>query len=274
MTSTARPSESIEFPLDEVDRGIVDLIPKMPKPAGSAAFHSLRHLNGAWRIREIDPEMALFRSITAEEEAATALFLSLKGRGYEGAERLKHRNHVQKQAVIPFFEAVYRQVDPHADKLPPAHLFVDRSTQPERLLLGFYVIDQATGEKDWGYPQPPFNLKVSKGTIGDGEWPEGFAEEMAALANESNAKSVLKFLEERANLRNQILYASADGVPVLEGDVVNALRTYQGNVLSILKVYLLIEPYAERQPFVQQALTAFLKLLSRVPEPSDDFAAT
>jgi hypothetical protein len=203
---------------------------KMPKPAGSAAFHSLRHLNRAWRIREIEPEMALFRSISADDEAATALFLSLKREGYEGAERLKHRNHVQKQAVIPFFEAVYRQAEPHADKLPTAHLLIDRSTQSERLLIGFYVIDPATGEKDWGYPQPPFNLKVLKGTIGDGDWPEDFAEEIAALASEANAKSVLKFLEERVNLRNQILYASADGVAVLEGDVVNALRTYQGNV--------------------------------------------
>lgn len=56
----------------------------------------------AWKIKDIDPEMSVFRSITAEEEAATAIFLSLKEKKYENAEKLKFQDHSYKQALEPF----------------------------------------------------------------------------------------------------------------------------------------------------------------------------
>ena len=70
------------------------------------ARSAVRHLSNAWQLRDLDLGMALFRCLTAEEEAATAVFLALKSRQYEGASRLNHRNHRDKTAVIPFFRAV------------------------------------------------------------------------------------------------------------------------------------------------------------------------
>src|SRR4030042_2912383 len=104
MEQNQRLSDSIEFPLIEFDKAIIDIVPFMPAPPQWAAFNALRHLDKAWRLRATDTEMSMFRAITAEEEVATALFLSLKRRHYVGANRLKHRDHVHKNAVIPFVD--------------------------------------------------------------------------------------------------------------------------------------------------------------------------
>jgi hypothetical protein len=68
------------------------------KHSGRNAF---AHLRMAWSIRRIDPAMAAFRAITAEEEAASALILSLKQKNYPNSSRLNHRDHIQKSALIP-----------------------------------------------------------------------------------------------------------------------------------------------------------------------------
>lgn len=48
----------------------------------------------------------MFRAITAEEEAATALMFALKLRGYPRSNRLKPRDHGQKSAWTPLIEAI------------------------------------------------------------------------------------------------------------------------------------------------------------------------
>ncbi|MGA7982133.1 MAG: hypothetical protein WCA32_18180, partial [Chromatiaceae bacterium] len=70
--------------------------------------HSLRcavnHLKRGWALREIDDEMAVFRTITAEEEAVSGLFHALKFRGYKNANRLNAHDHRYKNAAIPFLQ--------------------------------------------------------------------------------------------------------------------------------------------------------------------------
>ena len=43
--------------------------------------------------------MAVFRAITAEEEAATAIFLVLKEQGYLNADTIRFKDHACKQAL-------------------------------------------------------------------------------------------------------------------------------------------------------------------------------
>lgn len=89
-----RRSDSICFELDDFDRAIVDdLIPNSHAPGMWAAFNAIKHTNRAWKLRAVDPAMAAFRAITAEEEAAIALFKSLRRLGYPGADKLKIRDH-------------------------------------------------------------------------------------------------------------------------------------------------------------------------------------
>ncbi len=80
----------------------------------------------------VDLEMAAFRAITAEEEAASALFHSLKRRRYAGAARLSPRNHVHKNAVAPFCTAVSRVLAATEEIGMKSGLLLDKSEEPWR----------------------------------------------------------------------------------------------------------------------------------------------
>src|SRR5919205_2516033 len=86
----------------DYQRAVQELIQDRPSPGCHAANNALRHISKAWDIRNIDQEMAVFRSFCAEEEAAAAIFHALKRLRYLGTEKLDPRNHVQKVAVMPF----------------------------------------------------------------------------------------------------------------------------------------------------------------------------
>lgn len=50
--------------------------------------------------------MAIFRAITAEEEAATGLLRALQARGYADSREIQPRDHLQKAAVYPYLRAI------------------------------------------------------------------------------------------------------------------------------------------------------------------------
>lgn len=74
-----------------------------------------------------------------------------------------------------------------------------------------------------------------------------------------------------SNRRNEILYAAEQGGPSWDGSVDGYVRRRRQVILHNLVIYLMIEPYPEKQLFVQQALSAFLHLLGLIPqEPRED----
>jgi len=255
------PSKRIEFPLQEIDLALADAIFKMPAPAKWPAVNAIRHLNRAWRLRQLDPQMAYFRSITAEEEAATCLFLTLKRLKYPGSENIQHRNHLHKNALFPFLIAVSRMLAKHKTSLPSTGIYLDSKASPPRMFLQF----QIAGVKGYWAPQPPLNLSIAGGPQGGQSRAIDFSAEIVELAQEHSVASILSHLRERANLRNRLLYAGATGYPDVEGDAELTVKRFQRNVFLMLKLYLLIEPY-ERQLFVQQCLDAFLRMLGHLPQ--------
>jgi hypothetical protein len=56
---------------------------------------ALLHLEKAWILKD-DKEMAVFRSITAEEEAAIAVFFCLKKHQYTNANKLQFKQNPTK----------------------------------------------------------------------------------------------------------------------------------------------------------------------------------
>lgn len=75
--------------------------------SGYAAANAIHHLRRAWDIRSIDPAMAAFRAITAEEGAASALVLLLREKKYPHAARLSFRDHVTTSAAhCPIFVSI------------------------------------------------------------------------------------------------------------------------------------------------------------------------
>ena len=89
---------------NEFDRELIKIIANEAKGfVRFSAENAVRHMEKAWLLQKIDPEMALFRAITAEEEAATSLFLTLKERRYENSEKLNSKTTHTNKPWSPFF---------------------------------------------------------------------------------------------------------------------------------------------------------------------------
>jgi hypothetical protein len=260
-----RISTSIKFPISEFDKIMVDAILLMPPPSCWSAFNALRHLNRGWRLRVEDPEMAAFRSITAEEEAATALILSLKRHRYKGANKLNHRNHVHKNAIIPFVDVVSRVYARFRDIAPPVELLWDEEQTPNRLILRVKVPNPVGGFQ-WALPLPPLNFFSFENQPGIGMVRLDFAAGIEQIATEAKTESIIEYLRERANFRNKLLYAAAAGYPEVSGDIEVYLRKLHRNVMTILRIYFMVDPYSKHQGFFQQCLDAFLRMLNLVPK--------
>ena len=81
-------------------------VANLPTQVRLRAENAFDGFDRALALLSIDREMASFRAITAEEEAAAALFRSLQLRAYPGSECLNLGNHRHKAALGPFIQAV------------------------------------------------------------------------------------------------------------------------------------------------------------------------
>ena len=219
------------------------------------SLHAFEHLERARLIAEIDPEMAIFRAITAEEEAATALIVSLKQRGYERAKELQIRNHVHKQAAFQFLAIVHDYLGSLKPQLPMGWVKEEVDGEP-RL---FWRIQLPDG--NWARPIPPLHSVLWDASTGK---PYHFEREILKFADEVAAANVRGHLKERANARNQLLYATDSGIPKVTGGVESCLEEQTNAVRVLAALTCMIAPYTERGSFAQQCLNAFLYFLDRL----------
>jgi hypothetical protein len=245
--------------LTELERAVVDLVEHTPAPGKHCIRNAYRHLDKAWQLDGVDLEMAAFRAITAEEEAATGLFHSLQRRGYLGARKLKPRNHIHKNALIPFCTAVSGVLAATQGMGLKSGLQLDKSENPWRFKVWLDVTPFA-GTPLHAYPEPPLTFTISI----DGK-PHDFSEQLQEVAQGRNLQAIEQYLTERANARNRILYAAPQGAPEVTS-LKNFLPKQRQNVFILSVLYLMIDPYSEKQLFVQQALQAFLKMLKLLPD--------
>ena len=234
----------------------------MVENSGCRGRHSIRcavnHLKSGWKLRTIDAEMAVFRAITAEEEAASGLFHALQYRGYTNSEFLKLRNHVHKNAVTPFLQILgsfFKEVSEIEKSKPRLHIKEEDGVSKLQIALSVVIMNT----EHWAYPTPPLNFSVTS----DGK-PLSYKKQIERFLTSQNASNILDYVKEVANQRNRILYAGADGYPVIGELQDEFFMLRQRRVMAMSNAYLLIEPYSEPQPFVQNALDAFLKMLAKV----------
>ncbi len=214
----------------------------------------------AWKIKDIDPEMAGFRSITAVEEATVAIFHSLKRRNYIGAEKINLRNHVHKAALRPFLIAIGNTfADSKLESLNPT-IEIREEDGNAKVLLRVLVPD-GPQKGNFAYPTPPLNFNFARN-----DERYHFTEELQWIVNEQNAKSITKHVKDLANRRNQLLYASKDGVPKIRELKDTFLLNFRDIVFQHLCIYLMIDPYRQKQLFVQECLESFIKVLRLLPD--------
>lgn len=246
----------MEIELTDFQKKIEVVILTTPPRAKHSARNAIRHIKKAWVLREIDREIAVFRAITAEEEAATAIFHSLKRHKYAGAEQLNPYNHVHKAALYPFFMAIGSVLSFfNRENLNP-QVVLDTKVKNPKIKVRVLTPDRA----NYAYPIPPLHYTIKR----DGEIYD-FSDELKMISGSEQANAIDKQIRMLANERNELLYAHQGGILTFIKPVDDIIKEQQRKVFIILTVYLLIDQYPEHQWFVQQTLNAFLMLLGKLP---------
>jgi len=201
--------------------------------------------------------MAVFRCFTAEEEAASGLMYCLKDKRYKNAEKLNPRDHVHKNAVIQFFSVLCQFVEDQFRKFGIEMFLNMAETDGKRNLFLEVHMDLGCGPTTF-IPTPPLNFKLLHE-----EKRFSYKEQIGALIKSKEAKEIGSYLTHIANQRNLVLYASQRGFPSNIEIEDKFFPAYQSRVLALLRTYLMIDPYEENQCYVQDALDAFLAMLTK-----------
>lgn len=246
--------------LTEFDQQCLDLL-NAENPPDTIARHCFRsainHLTRAEKLVDIDMPMAVFRSLTAEEEAATGLMHCLRACGYQNADKLSLWNHRQKNAVIPFFRILNQFFKDHFHDQGFA-LTLYHIRENGEIILRAQVELIVDGELRYITQMPPLNFSL----LVEGK-RFSFKKQVDQLLATVGVASLPKYLEKEANRRNTCLYASRKGY-VGDMDVEEKyFPALQARVFGMLRAYQLIKPYGV-QPFVQDALDAFLMLMGKL----------
>jgi hypothetical protein len=259
----APPDRAAELPLSSTEQVLADCVERLGVPRiRHAARSAFEHLRKSWTLHPIDSEMSLFRAITGEEEAATALILALRQQNYPGAQRLNPRDHRHKIAVWPLILAIGRGLERKG--IPTPSLRISKEGEP-KLTLNF-DIGTAAGldEPFFATPDHPFNFVMhsdEKGPFEVHRWER----ELAEIASERGFADIRKHIESEANLRTRILYASNDGIPAVRfAD--DAILSRVNRVAYILKIVVGVMQTKQHQLFVTQGLEALLRALNRLED--------
>lgn len=251
--------------LTDEDRHIIALLRHEPEDWTRKSFDAaFIHLSLAQRIKDIDPAMAIFRAITAEEEAATGFLRALQARGYSHPGELLPKDHLQKAAVYPYLLAIARHTSYlHMNGIKGVRLGIPKSEDKPRLQLALLLDGENEGMV--ARPDPPLNLQIREA----GE-AVNYQKYFLELISPSGFEDIRKYLNTKKNQRNLLLYASPQGLlnpgPVSE----STLLDYKHRIMTILKATLLIWPYNDVQPFVQEAVRSFLGLAGRLRRVADE----
>ena len=260
-----------EFPLTPFGESLLMAAKKLTGRPKWASVHAISGLKRAWLIAPIDPEMALFRAITAEEEAATALITALKIQRYPNAELLNARDHAHKNGLYPFIRGIESLLAEsgwpspqmqlqHEDRKPR----IDIHFRSEE--LGFPPGQQVT-------PDEPLNMTAHRGRKDSSERiVEDFGDQLQALAEGRGAKNIGEVIKTEANFRNRLLYAADSGIPIVQ-NVDPELIARRKRILLLVGLTVVILQTKAHQLFAVQAVQAYLTALGKSVPESFDFDA-
>ena len=245
-------------------QSVIEAIKGCKSEIKNCCENAILHLEKAWEIRNIDKEMAVFRGITAEEEASVAIFYCLKSHQYVNANKLQFKLHSTKLGLYPFLR--------HVGNFLSGTLFTDSSPFENHRLIIIEVSDRKAIElvfKIKGQdldvrPLPPLHFNISDHKTGE---IKTFDIDFKKMYLGDNYTDSLKYIKDVANQRNRLLYANSAGKPQVNGDIEKYLDVQKMKVFLFIIIILLIDPWEKTQGssgFVQQALDSYLLLLERI----------
>jgi hypothetical protein len=246
--------------MEDIHRHLEKAAEKLKPPrVRNACRNAFNHLRKAWTLHPVDSEMSLFRAVTAEEEAATAVIRALNAQGYPNAGLLKERLHPHKAAIWPFIQAVNEKM---AEKdIPTPNIRLSIEGEP-RIDFSIDLAAQAGLEKPlWSTPDEPLNWSFWSDRTGPFRLHD-FSEELAMLASRKGANDIEAYVKREANLRNQLLYASHEGIPSVEFPD-GTLLDRRMRVTVMVSLTVAIMQTKMHQQFVVQCLDALLRAVQR-----------
>jgi hypothetical protein len=250
--------------------------------AESAIFH----LEQAFSLVGIDNEMAIFRAITAEEEAASSLFFCLKNNKYENADKIAFKNHLYKLGLNPCLEAATRKLGEiiQNDRFWFDDFKIRHSTINNRRCIE--LVFRLKDDGEYISPVPPLNFSIDSlksgvdGRLSKTSLSNNIIDEFKTMALENQAKDVMKGLEEIAKQRNVLLYSVFHEFkkPVLpenlKPSIEDILRRQKKKTFRLLWLVLMIDPWEKlhgNSLFVQTVLNSYLVSLGKIQlEPYPD----
>lgn len=239
----------------------LEFVNDCPGRVGWAAKNAMSHIFMATQIAKIDPLMAAFRAICAEEEAATALISSLKKHKYKGAESVKFHSHQDKQSVVVFIQLIKKwyvdfhpQVDWGLDKVQFYPCDV-----AGRKAIGIFMPIKGNGKSI--FIEPPLSLQAR----GNKGWAHIIKEGIGKICSEGGYRKFPEMIKDRANFRNRLLYASDSHIPGWSGDVGPFIVNQSGVVGALLRTLGMIDPWSpltyERSSLVEACIEVYLELM-------------
>lgn len=260
--------------LNEFQREALELIKHSSQRARHCCRSALRHLAAAQKLMDADLEMAVFRVITAEEEAVSAIMYSMKHRQYPHSDLLRPQHHVQKHALVPLLEvigSIFRDV-----KLATPQLYINRSGEPPKIGVRFRLGDMtslAPLDMQDGFIEsvPPLHFRMKEGSADNEMMTFDFAKRLNDWAVGKGHDDVLAAIRESVNFRNQLLYASDSGIPRVNVGK-NFFEVRKNRTILLIFMHLLIDHYSDHQWFVIQGLEAFLGIYKKIQFEPYDFA--
>lgn len=247
------------LPMADFHREVYNLLMDSPPQVKHRIRSSIQGIMKAWGLKDIDSNMACFRIITAQEEAESAIIHSLKRRRYKDSAKLKPHNHIHKAAVFYIFQAFSEMLSPMSEFMQGEFLLEADGKTGKRVPKTRFRFKKQDDSKYY-YPIPPLHVQITEDD-GANKKIHDLEEQIAALASRKGKAEFVEYLQEDTNIRNEILYASEQGIPSILVDVGNFVKEKSKKIYALNIVCLFIDYYPQKQLLVQQLLDAMLKHL-------------
>lgn len=236
----------------------------LPGSVRHRIINSLDHFDRALPLLNIDREMASFRAITGQEEAATALMHAVLLRDYPGADQFQLRSHQHKAAVLACITAIRNDIAPIM--MQKYHLTFDFEKKRIDLKIPLANFGVENDQDLVLQFVEPLDVVHTKPNVDSGRL---FERALESLATGSRFENVKLMVASQANARNTLLYASDSALPKSNATR-DAIEVRRRSALAILVVAVMVLQSRSHQALVREAISAFLGVIGKLPKEDAD----
>jgi hypothetical protein len=259
-------------PFEEIvgERIVSFIFENAPQKVTSRVAKALYHYDRASNLVEIDEEMGAIRLIAAEEELVVAIFEWLKLNDKRFPEHRdfvrKFKNHIVKLAFYPTlvqFRFILEGMIKDGFTMDGLEDVINWGVKPvvEGKLIKLAIIDNGGKEI---IRHNPLAIALSRDDIPNSRVVDELLQGFRQLVKNQRDKTLRAFLLERADYRNQLLYASDAGSIEMGETLSELIPTFQQtyhDLLWALAILIGAEPSMKQWGLVAQFIDLYRRAL-------------